>query len=117
MLPAACDLKLFNNIGAILENLVFIHLRKQNSDIHYYKTKNGYEIDFVTGTEENLNMYQVCADLSDEDTRKRELRAIKEACTELKCTNATVITLREEEMISLEKCKVNVVKAVDWVLS
>ncbi len=38
-LAVACDFKLFNNTGAILENLVFVHLRKQTADIHYYKTK------------------------------------------------------------------------------
>lgn len=115
-LALACDFKLFNNTGAILENLVFVHLRKQTSDIHYYKTKNGYEIDFVTGTEGSLKLYQVCVDLNDQDTKKREFRAITEACQELKCTEATVITLQEEDVIQLENCKVNVVKAVNWVL-
>ena len=115
-LAVACDFKLFNNIGVILENIVFIHLRKQTSDIHYYKTANGYEIDFVTGTEGNLSLYQVCADMSDEDTRKRELRAIKEASAELRCTKATIVTLQEEGKILIETCEVRIVKAVDWMM-
>ena len=116
-LATACDFKLFSNTGAILENAVFIHLRKKTEDIHYYKTSNGYEIDFVTGTEGNIEPYQVCADLSDEDTKKRELRAISEACTELKCKQATVVTLYDEGTFSLKDCTVKIVRAVDWLLS
>ena len=115
-LAVACDFKLFSNTGAILENIVFIHLRKKTTDIHYYKTSNNYEIDFVTGTEGNLELYQVCADLSDERTRKRELRAIAEACAELTCECATIITLYDEDTISLETCKVRAIKVVDWLV-
>ena len=116
-LATACDFKLFNNTGPILENAVFIHLRKKTEDIHYYKTSNGYEIDFVTGTEGNIALYQVCADFSDEDTKKRELRAISDACTELKCKQATLVTLYDEGTFSLKDCTVKIVRAVDFLLS
>ena len=75
------------------------------------------KIDFVTGTEGNIEPYQVCADLSDEDTKKRELRAISEACTELKCKQATVVTLYDEGTFSLKDCTVKILRAVDWLLS
>jgi hypothetical protein len=115
-LALACDFKLFNNMGAVLENMVFVHLRRQTFDIHYYKTSNGHEVDFVTGTEGNLSLYQVCVDLEDEDTKNRELRAIKEACIELQCQRATVVTLQQTETIHAENCEIMIVKAVDWLV-
>ena len=115
-IATACDLNLFNNTGIILENMVYVHLRRLTAEIHYYRTANGYEIDFVTGTEGNLSLYQVCADLTDEATRKRELRAIKEACGELACRSATIITLRQEELLELDSISVRVVRASEWLL-
>ena len=115
-LSIACDAKVFDNSGAILENIVYCHLRKKNSDLHYYKTKNGYEIDFVTGTESNFNLYQVCADLSNDDTRKREFRAIKEACNELNCSNAKVIVLNQpSEQITVDNITIYIFNAVEWL--
>ena len=115
-LAAACDLNLFNNTGLILENMVYIQLRRQGTEIHYYRTANGYEIDFVTGTEGNLSIYQVCADIDNDDTKKREFRAIREACTELVCTSATIITLYQEEHLELDTLTIQRVKASDWLL-
>lgn len=116
-LSKACDAKIFDNTVAILENIVFIHIRKISDAIHYYKTTKGYEIDFVTGSEGNFMLYQVCADLSDDDTKKREFRAIKEACNELNCTKACIIVLNQEsETVQLDTVTVNVVNAVDWLI-
>ena len=113
-LALASDLRLFENTGAILENIVFSHLRRTTSEIHYYKTEKGYEIDFVTGTEGNLALYQVCADLSDEETRARELRAVKSACEELSCDFATIITEGETDTVQLDGCTIQIVAAADW---
>ena len=115
-LATACDFSLFDNTGIILENMVYIQLRRQGYEIHYYKTANGYEIDFVTGKEGNSALYQVCAYMDEADTRKRELRAIKDACTDLGCKEATVITLQQEEVIEMEDITVSVVRARDWLL-
>lgn len=113
-LALASDLRLFANTGAILENIVFSHLRRKTDQIHYYKTKAGYEIDFVTGSEGALALYQVCADLTDADTRKRELRAIEAACKELGCDSATVVTMHESDTVQLDGCTARLVCAADW---
>lgn len=60
--------------------------------------------------------YQVCVDLSDVDTKKREFRAIKEACNEINCTRACIIVLNQEsETVQFDTVTVNVVNAVDWL--
>ena len=71
---------------------------------------------FVIGTEGHFNLYQVCADLSNDDTRKREFRAIKEACNELNCSNAKVIVLNQpSEQIAVDNITIYIFNAVDWL--
>ena len=64
--------------GKLFENLVYLALRRQRKKIYFYKTKSGYEIDFVTvdpaGKKECI---QVCWDVTDEATLDRENRALQ----------------------------------------
>ena len=60
-----------------LENIVYNDLLGKNYKVYVGKTKKG-EIDFVA-IKNNITKYiQVCYDLSDEKTRKREINAFDE---------------------------------------
>lgn len=85
-----------------LENGVFIHLRRTFSHICYYKTKQQKkEIDFVVTTPlGDLILFQACVDMSDIQTRERELSALYEACLEFGLTEGNIITEDHEEEIS-----------------
>lgn len=73
-----------DNYGKIFENLVYLDLRRQGKEIFYYKTKSGYEVDFVaTSKGAEPKLIQVAWDLDDPDTRQREERALHEAEQEL----------------------------------
>lgn len=67
--------------GVLLENLVFLQLRKSFSEIFYYRTKSEYEVDFFIP--EAALLVQVSYDVSDSETKERELRALIEAKQEL----------------------------------
>jgi uncharacterized protein len=72
------------NFGKLLENQVYLDLRRQKKEIFYYKTNDGYEIDFITkDLEGHFEMIQVVWDQSDPVTFKREERALKSAEKEL----------------------------------
>lgn len=72
------------NYGKLFENLVFLDLRRQGKEIFYYKTKNGYEIDFIVKSKHaKPELIQVAWDLEDAETRQREQRALQEAEEEL----------------------------------
>jgi len=34
-------------MGRVLENLIFLELRRKTDSIWYYKTRGGYEVDFL----------------------------------------------------------------------
>ncbi len=79
------------NHGRLLENLIFIDLKRHGLDIYYYRTKNDRAVDFVVKSGTNLSLVQVTWDLNDSNTREREIRAINETMDELNCSKATLI--------------------------
>lgn len=73
------------NSGHLFENLIFLDLKRAGHKIHYYLTKERYEIDFLTEDRfGEKHFYQVVWDTSDKKTLEREMRAIKSAENELK---------------------------------
>lgn len=85
-------------IGASLESAVFRTLRESCDQIHYYSTEHGWEVDFLTQTlEGKMSLIQVCLSLKEEETRQREIRALKQAMKELQLEESLIVTLDEEE--------------------
>ena len=89
------------NSGHLLENLVFTALRRLHSNIYYYKTKTGREVDFVIPMRNRARvLVQVCESLAETQTRKRETTALSEAMSELNLKSATIVTRNEDELIA-----------------
>lgn len=105
------------NAGHLLENLIFIALRRTTPDIWYYRTRNGREVDFIVQQDDRHRMLiQVCETLADPQTRKRELAALNEAMAELNLANATIVTRQEEYSIDVDAGLVEVVPAWRFLL-
>lgn len=72
------------NFGKLLENQVYLDLRREKKEIFYYSTTSGYEVDFITrDLEGNYELIQVVWDQNDPQTFEREVRALEEAKKEL----------------------------------
>lgn len=72
------------NFGKLLENQVYLDLRRQKKEFFYYSTSEGYEVDFITKDREGrYEIIQVVWDQNDLLTFEREERAIKSAEKEL----------------------------------
>lgn len=72
------------NYGKLLENQVYLDLRRQGKKIFYYRTSDGFEIDFVTQDKRGAHeILQVTWEASDPITREREERALHQAKSEL----------------------------------
>ena len=84
--------------GWLLENVVFLGLRRGFSKIEYYITKSGREIDFVVRDEVTKaeRLVQVCYDLSQAETERRELAALREARAETGIADCTIVVDDEE---------------------
>lgn len=106
------------NTGHLLENLVFVTLRRQSAEIFYYKTKNGKEVDFIVVQEDHTRMLvQVCETLAHPQTRKREVAALNDAMKELNLTAGTIVTRSEEETLAVEAGEISVVPTWRFLLN
>ncbi len=89
----AVSSKTFDNKSRLIENIVFLELKRLGKETFYYKSKQQEEVDFVL--KEGLKakqLIQVCHSLDDENTKNREIKALLKASEELKCKNLLVIT-------------------------
>ena len=68
------------NMGRVLENLIFLELRTKADSIWYYKTRGKYKVDFLMQDSGENHLIQVCYDLRNINTFSREalLLAMKE---------------------------------------
>lgn len=98
-----------SNQGHLLENLIFIALRRLSSNIYYYKTKTDEEVDFIVLMPDKTRwLIQVCETLHNPDTRKRELKALTTAMKELQLDKATIVTRHEEETIAVDAGQIHI---------
>ena len=105
------------NAGHLLENLIFVALRRTTPDIWYYRTRNGREVDFLVQQEDRTRrLIQVCETLAEPQTRKRELAALTEAMAELNLTTATIVTRQDEDRIEIEAGRIDVIPAWRFLL-
>jgi uncharacterized protein len=105
------------NSGHLLENLVFVALRRFHPDLYYYKTGTGREVDFVVPQRGRSRMLvQVCESLGESQTRKRETGSLSEAMAELGLKRGTIVTRKEEEQIELKTGTIEVVPVWRFLL-
>ena len=107
---------LFNS-GHLLENLVFIALRRIYQNISYYKTKSGREVDFIVSTSNRSRMLvQVCESLAEPQTRKREINALNEAMSELDLSTGIIVTRNENESVDTPNGTIRVIPTWRFLL-
>ena len=105
------------NTGHLLENLTFTALRCLYTEIYYYKTKTGKEVDFILPLRDGKRMLvQVCESLAEPQTRKRETAALIEAMAELGLTSGTIVTRNDDEQIATGRGAISVVPIWRFIL-
>lgn len=104
--------------GKLLENIVFLHLRRRlpvQASIHYFKGKK--ECDFLlTERQEVIQLIQVSWDMHDVETRKREIEGLMEAAHVTGCQKLTIITMEEEQDLSEQNSTIHILPVWKWML-
>jgi predicted AAA+ superfamily ATPase len=105
---------LSDNLGRLLENQVFIELIRRGYDtdktMFYYRSRNDKEVDFVLRKGHRIErLVQVCYDLSNPKTEKREVDSLVECAGELKCDNLVIVTEQEHRTIERDQYRIEVV--------
>lgn len=108
---------LTDNRGALLENMVFLELRRRMENIFYYKTQNNLEVDFLVYDKiNNIQLIQVSWSLVDPKTKNRELTALLKAMEETQANEGWILTESETETITLENKIIHIIPVYQWLL-
>lgn len=103
------------NKGKLMENIVFLQLRKKYHDVYYYKTAENYEVDFFLPKEGSL--IQVAQYFDSPETQERELRALVGAANEQKkAKNLMIVTESEKGEFEREGVQIQAVPLYEWLL-
>jgi predicted AAA+ superfamily ATPase len=98
--------------GRLLENAVYIHLRRSYNNICYFKNEKS-ECDFLVKENDTVvQAVQVCYMLND-DNVKRELTGLKNAMSVSKCNDGIIITAEQEDEIE----GIKIIPAWKWMLA
>lgn len=113
-LARAVTAKLDAAWGWLLENLVFLALRRGDNIIEYFNTSKGAEVDFhvTDALSRKRRLIQVAWNMADEATLAREISAIKDARDETGIEDCAIITWDDE----LETDGIKVVPVWKWSL-
>ncbi len=105
------------NSGHLLENIVFVALRRLYETIYYYKTSGNQEVDFlIQDHTRKFILIQVCETLASPVTRQREISALQHAMRELGLSEATIVTRNESEQITGNKGTINIIPVWRFLL-
>lgn len=87
--------------GRLLENLVYIELRRRGGEIYFHKEQ--VECDFLIRRQGRVcEALQVCLKLDDPETRERELQGLYEAMRVHGLTSGTILTDTQEEAFEVK---------------
>jgi len=98
----------------MLENLVFISLKRHNKRIFYFR-KEG-ECDFIVKDQQGrLSAIQVCFELN-ENNKERELKGLLEAMKKTRTSSGLILTYGQEDELVLEQRKITIKPVWKWLL-
>ncbi|MFH1978013.1 MAG: ATP-binding protein [Candidatus Aenigmatarchaeota archaeon] len=101
--------------GRMLENVVFLGLRRKFKDIFYFQKK--YECDFVIKEGNKITRaIQVCFDFNEEN-KDREMKGILDALKEFKLNEGLILTYNQEDEFLADGKKITVKPAWKWLLT
>ena len=100
--------------GKMLENIVFLGLRRKFKNMFYFQDKN--ECDFVVKEKEKItHAIQVCFDFN-EETKDREINGLIEALKEFKLKEGLVLTYAQDDEFFVESKKIIVKPVWKWLI-
>ena len=102
-----------DDIGRMLENIVFLHLKRQNKEIYFHKEK--YECDFLI--RKGINIIQaIQVTYHIRENKEREINGLLEALTTYKLKEGLLLTHDTEGELTEQKKKIIIKPVWKWLL-
>lgn len=100
--------------GRMLENIVFLHLRKHYKNIYYFREK--HECDFLIKEKGKItDVIQVCFELND-DNKDREIKGLQEALEKVKLEQGMILTFNQEDELIVSNKKIKIKPVWKWMI-
>ena len=111
----ANSLSFSEDTGRLLENCVYLALRRKYKEIYYFKDKG--ECDFIVKEAQDiLYIIQVCAEIHS-DNKAREVNGLLAALTFFSKTEGLILTLNQEDVLMINDVKVRLLPVWKWLQS
>jgi predicted AAA+ superfamily ATPase len=103
--------------GRMLENTVFLYLRRKYRDIYYFKGKDNVgECDFIVKEKGRITAaVQSCYKLTEEN-KDREIGGLLAALEEFKLKEGVIVTNSDEDLFEIRGKKITVMSAWKWMV-
>jgi len=103
------------NTGKLLENVVYLALRRTTTDLYYVSSPAGYEVDFYLPARRQF--IQVAQNIDQPATRAREVRGLSDAMREFKVARGLILAERNDAPIEEKGKTIEIRSAVEWLAS
>ena len=111
----AVSFRTSSDAGRLLENLIFIELKRRGKNVWYFKSAKNLETDFLIDPE-NPTLIQACYDLSNPLTFNREVDSLFSCMKELKRRRGLILTKNEEREMSSDYGSIILLPVWKWLL-
>jgi predicted AAA+ superfamily ATPase len=109
----ANSLSFSEDTGRLLENCVYLALRRKHKEIYYFKDKG--ECDFIVKEAQDiLHIIQVCAEIHP-DNKAREVNGLLAALKFFSKTEGLILTLNQEDVLMINDVKVRLLPVWKWL--
>jgi hypothetical protein len=99
--------------GRLLENLIFLQLKRHGDEVYYFRQKK--ECDFIVkDNNKKMKAIQVCYTLTEEN-KEREMAGLIEALEYLELDNGLILTAVQEDEFAYRNKKIKVLPAWKWL--
>lgn len=104
----------FDDRGRLLENLVFLNLKRKYKEIFYFQ--GNAECDFLVKKDlKVVKAIQVCYDVN-RDSREREINGLLEAMNKFNLKEGSIITFNQEDKFVMKDKIVKLIPAWKWLI-
>lgn len=113
----AVSFRFSEDIGKLTENVVFIELKRRGKEAYYWKDKSGKEVDFLVKDGLKVKeLIQICWNIEDINTKKREIKGLLAACKDFKLKNGLIITEDKEGEEIMDGNRITYMPLWKWIL-
>ncbi|MFZ3085344.1 MAG: DUF4143 domain-containing protein [Candidatus Hydromicrobium sp.] len=104
------------NLGKLMENIVFLQLKRKGNEFYFYNEPADGEVDFIIREGLKIKeLIQVCHNLDDLETREREIRSLIRGSKQLECSNLIIITYDQEKEEIIKEKKIKFIPLWKWL--